>query len=57
VFSNNTGSCRALEKNGFRLESVRRNAVIKNGVIGDDMVWVCFRNGFDAGHQEQSLNP
>jgi hypothetical protein len=25
------------------LESVRRNAVIKNGVIGDDHVYVKFR--------------
>jgi ribosomal-protein-alanine N-acetyltransferase len=40
IFVGNKASARALEKNGFVLESVRKNAVIKNGVIGDDMVWV-----------------
>ena len=44
VFPQNTGSCRALEKNGFQLESIRKQAVIKNGLIGDDMVWVLFRD-------------
>jgi [ribosomal protein S5]-alanine N-acetyltransferase len=43
VFPHNTASCRVLEKNGFQLESIRKNAVIKNGVIGDDMVWVLLR--------------
>jgi RimJ/RimL family protein N-acetyltransferase len=43
VFPQNTGSCKALEKNGFVLESVRRNSVIKNGIIGDDHVYVKFR--------------
>lgn len=43
VFPQNAGSCRALEKNGFVLESVRKNAVIKNGLIGDDLVYVKFR--------------
>ena len=52
VFPGNTGSCRALEKNGFRLESIRKKAVIKNGVIGDDMVWVRFRDGLDNARPE-----
>lgn len=43
VFPSNLASCRALEKNGFHLETIRKNAVIKNGVIGDDMVWVLLR--------------
>lgn len=40
VFATNKSSMRALEKNGFILESVRKNAIVKNGVIGDDYVWV-----------------
>ncbi len=40
VFAHNTASMKVLEKNGFYLESVRRNAVIKNEVIIDDQVWV-----------------
>lgn len=56
VFPNNTGSCRALEKNGFQLESIRRHAVIKNGVIGDDMVWVRFRDGMEPASRHTSTN-
>ena len=40
VFAENKASMKVLQKNGFVLESVRKNAVIKNGVIGDDTVWV-----------------
>lgn len=40
VFASNKSSMRVLEKNGFTLESVRKNAIVKNGVIGDDYVWV-----------------
>jgi RimJ/RimL family protein N-acetyltransferase len=43
VFASNIASCRALEKNGFQLESIRKKAVIKNGIIGDDKVWVLLR--------------
>ena len=43
VFAHNTASGRVLEKNGFQLESIRKNAVIKNGHIGDDMVWILLR--------------
>jgi [ribosomal protein S5]-alanine N-acetyltransferase len=43
VFPTNLASSRALEKNGFILESVRKNSCIKNGVIGDDMVFVKWR--------------
>ena len=31
---------KVLEKNGYYLESVRKNAVIKNGEIIDDYIWV-----------------
>jgi [ribosomal protein S5]-alanine N-acetyltransferase len=44
VFPANIGSSRALEKNGFALESVRKNSCIKNGVIGDDLVFVKLRD-------------
>jgi ribosomal-protein-alanine N-acetyltransferase len=44
VFANNKPSMRVLEKNGFSLESIRKKAVVKNGVIMDDYVWVKFRN-------------
>ena len=43
VFSDNKASQRVLEKNGFYLEAFRKNAVIKNGMIGDDTVWVRLR--------------
>jgi [ribosomal protein S5]-alanine N-acetyltransferase len=33
-------SMKALEKNGYYLESIRKNAVIKNGEIIDDYIWV-----------------
>jgi RimJ/RimL family protein N-acetyltransferase len=33
VFEHNKASMRALEKNGFHLESIQKNAVIKNGII------------------------
>lgn len=34
-YAYNTGSCRILEKNGFRLEGVMRKNAIKNGVFQD----------------------
>lgn len=42
IFAHNIGSMRALEKNGFVLESVRRKNVVKNGIIKDDHVYVLF---------------
>jgi ribosomal-protein-alanine N-acetyltransferase len=44
VFWFNKASMRALEKNGFYLEGIRKNHIIKNEVIGDDYVWVKFRD-------------
>jgi len=40
VFDFNKASMKALEKNGYYLESIRKNAVIKNGQIMDDCIWV-----------------
>lgn len=40
VFAGNQGSMRALEKNGYYLESIRRQAVVKQGQLLDDYVWV-----------------
>ncbi|MCZ2458512.1 MAG: GNAT family N-acetyltransferase [Chitinophagales bacterium] len=40
VFEHNKASMRVLEKNGFYLESIRKKAVIKNGKVMDDYVWV-----------------
>ena len=40
VFANNIASMKVLEKNGFYLESTRTKAVVKNGVVGDDSIWV-----------------
>jgi [ribosomal protein S5]-alanine N-acetyltransferase len=40
VFDYNKASMRALEKNGFYLEAIRKKAVIKNNIIIDDFVWV-----------------
>jgi RimJ/RimL family protein N-acetyltransferase len=40
VFEFNKASMRALEKNGYYLESIRKNAVIKNGQVIDDYIWV-----------------
>lgn len=43
VFETNKASMRALEKNGFYLEGVRRKAVYKNAVLMDDYIWVKLR--------------
>ncbi len=40
VFETNKASMRVLQKCGFYLEGIRRKAVIKNGEIMDDYVWV-----------------
>lgn len=40
VFEFNKPSMRILEKNGFHLESIKKRAVLKNGKILDDYVWV-----------------
>ncbi len=40
VFDFNKPSMRVLEKNGFHLECIKRKAVIKNGKIMDDHIYV-----------------
>lgn len=40
VFDFNISSMKVLEKNGYYLESIRKNAVLKNGKIIDDYIWV-----------------
>lgn len=40
VFEHNKASMNILRKNGFYLESIRKKAVIKDGIIMDDHVWV-----------------
>ena len=40
VFEFNKASMKALEKNGFYLECVRKKAAFKNNMIVDDCVWV-----------------
>ncbi|HEX5027132.1 MAG TPA: GNAT family protein [Agriterribacter sp.] len=43
VFEYNKPSMKALEKNGFYLESIQRQSAIKNNAIVDEYVWVKFR--------------
>lgn len=40
VFEHNKASMRVLQKNGFYLEGIRKNAVIKNNIVLDDYIWV-----------------
>jgi [ribosomal protein S5]-alanine N-acetyltransferase len=43
VFEHNKASMKVLQKNGFTQEAIHHKAVIKNGVLLDDHVWVCFK--------------
>jgi [ribosomal protein S5]-alanine N-acetyltransferase len=43
IFSGNPASMRVLEKSGFVREAVHRNAVTKNGVVMDEVMYVRFR--------------
>ncbi len=43
IFSNNPASMRVLEKCGFVREAVHRNAVTKNSVTMDEVMYVCLR--------------
>lgn len=47
VFDFNKSSMRALEKNGYYLESIRKKAVIKNGQVIDDYIWVKLKEEID----------
>jgi len=44
IFSNNPGSMRVLEKNGFTLESVHKKAITKHGKVLDEHLYVIFRD-------------
>jgi len=43
IFSNNRASMRVLEKCGFIREAVHTNAITKNGVTMDEIVYVCLQ--------------
>ena len=43
IFSNNPASMRVLEKCGFVREAVHRNAITKNGMVMDEVMYVRFR--------------
>lgn len=43
VYAPNKASARVLEKAGFSLEAVRRDAVIKEGVVMDDLLYARLR--------------
>jgi [ribosomal protein S5]-alanine N-acetyltransferase len=43
VFEHNTASMKVLQKNGFTQEAIHCRAVVKNGVLLDDYLWVCFK--------------
>ncbi|MDD1730248.1 MAG: GNAT family N-acetyltransferase [Methanospirillum sp.] len=50
VFSNNPGSMRVLEKNGFSLEAVHKRAITKQGVTLNEYLYVRFRDDSDTAH-------
>ena len=43
IFEYNRASMRILEKCGFRKEAIHRQAVVKNGKVIDEHVWVLFK--------------
>jgi [ribosomal protein S5]-alanine N-acetyltransferase len=47
TFSDNTGSRRALEKAGFRLEAYLKRNIIKNDVIKDSCIYSILREDFN----------
>ncbi|WP_319579082.1 GNAT family protein [uncultured Methanospirillum sp.] len=52
IFSNNPGSMRVLEKNGFILEAVHKKAITKHGEVLDEHLYVLFRDD----HAVESLD-
>jgi RimJ/RimL family protein N-acetyltransferase len=46
VFSDNTGSQRALVKAGFKLEATLKNNIIKNDIIKDSCIYSVLREDF-----------
>lgn len=47
-FSDNTGSRKALEKAGFRLEATLKKNVIKNGIIKDSCIYSILREDYKS---------
>lgn len=45
VFHRNLPSIRILEKNGFKLEAIHKNAIWKNGMFMDECLYVYFSSG------------
>lgn len=50
VFSDNTGSRRALEKAGYTLEATLHNSIIKNDVIKDSCIYSILRQNLPVYH-------
>ncbi len=48
IFSNNPGSMRVLEKNGFILEAFHKKAITKHGEVLDEHLYVLFRDDLMA---------
>jgi RimJ/RimL family protein N-acetyltransferase len=46
AFSDNTGSRRALEKAGFKLEATLKKSIIKNGIVKDSCIYSVLREDF-----------
>jgi RimJ/RimL family protein N-acetyltransferase len=44
IFSNNIASARVLEKSGFVREAVHKNAITKNGVVMDEIMYAFLKN-------------
>ncbi|WP_321507374.1 GNAT family protein [uncultured Methanoregula sp.] len=49
IFANNPASMRVLEKSGFLREAIHKNAITKNGVVMDEIVYTILKK--DAGDQ------
>ena len=47
VFSDNLGSCKALEKAGLKPEAILRQSIIKNGIIKDCCIYSVLRDDFN----------
>jgi RimJ/RimL family protein N-acetyltransferase len=46
VFSDNLGSCKALEKSGLKLEAILRQSIIKNEIIKDSCIYSVLRKDY-----------
>jgi ribosomal-protein-alanine N-acetyltransferase len=55
VFEWNPGSARVLEKAGYQLESRMRKAVVKNGQIIDQFMYVMLREEWEANQNSKEI--